>query len=102
MKLEFDAVKPINMNEKLWHNGILTRILPPIFPKTVGRRSLRNRKYAVDVLQLPIRRSRLLSVYRKTCWTHFKADGRGWQTRIDEALRDWIGKAWRDDDQLCY
>ena len=22
---------------------------------------------------------------------HFKADGRGWQTRIDEALRDWIG-----------
>lgn len=23
---------------------------------------------------------------------HFKADGRGWQTRIDEALRDWIGK----------
>lgn len=23
---------------------------------------------------------------------HFKAGGRGWQTRIDEALRDWIGK----------
>lgn len=23
---------------------------------------------------------------------HFKADGRGWQTRIDEALRDWIKK----------
>ncbi|MCY4550428.1 MAG: BrnA antitoxin family protein [Defluviicoccus sp.] len=21
---------------------------------------------------------------------HFKAGGRGWQTRIDEALRDWI------------
>ena len=21
---------------------------------------------------------------------HFKADGRGWQTRIDSALRDWI------------
>ena len=21
---------------------------------------------------------------------HFKADGRGWQTRIDEALREWI------------
>ena len=21
---------------------------------------------------------------------HFRADGRGWQTRIDEALRDWI------------
>ena len=23
---------------------------------------------------------------------HFKAGGRGWQTRIDEALREWIGK----------
>ena len=23
---------------------------------------------------------------------HFKADGRGWQTRIDEALREWIRK----------
>ena len=21
---------------------------------------------------------------------HFRADGRGWQTRINEALRDWI------------
>ena len=23
---------------------------------------------------------------------HFKAGGRGWQTRIDKALREWIGK----------
>ena len=23
---------------------------------------------------------------------HFKAGGRGWQTRIDEALREWIAK----------
>ena len=23
---------------------------------------------------------------------HFKSDGRGWQTRIDKALREWIGK----------
>ena len=23
---------------------------------------------------------------------YFKAGGRGWQTRIDQALRDWIGK----------
>ena len=23
---------------------------------------------------------------------HFKASGRGWQTRIDKALREWIGK----------
>lgn len=23
---------------------------------------------------------------------HFKADGRGWQMRIDKALREWIGK----------
>ena len=25
---------------------------------------------------------------------HFKVDGRGWQTRVDEALREWI----RDHD----
>lgn len=24
---------------------------------------------------------------------HFKAGGRGWQTRIDEALRDWISRS---------
>lgn len=24
---------------------------------------------------------------------HFKADGRGWQTRIDRALREWIAKS---------
>ena len=23
---------------------------------------------------------------------HFKAGGRGWQTRIDSALREWIGR----------
>ena len=23
---------------------------------------------------------------------HFKAGGRGWQTRINDALREWIGK----------
>ncbi|MCY3828651.1 MAG: BrnA antitoxin family protein [Rhodospirillaceae bacterium] len=23
---------------------------------------------------------------------HFKAGGRGWQTRIDDALREWIGR----------
>ena len=23
---------------------------------------------------------------------HFRAGGRGWQTRINEALREWIGK----------
>ncbi len=23
---------------------------------------------------------------------HFRAGGRGWQTRIDEALRDWIAR----------
>ena len=28
---------------------------------------------------------------------HFKAGGRGWQTRIDEALREWIGKRGRRD-----
>ena len=24
---------------------------------------------------------------------HFKAGGHGWQTRIDEALREWVGRS---------
>ena len=30
---------------------------------------------------------------------HFKADGRGWQTRIDEALREWIQNTAPDSSQ---
>ena len=47
----------------------------------------------------PVRRGRPPSAQPKVSTTirlsqdvidHFKAGGRGWQTRIDEALRDWI------------
>ncbi len=46
-----------------------------------------------------VRRGRPLSENRKVSTTirlskevvdHFRADGRGWQSRIDEALREWI------------
>lgn len=47
----------------------------------------------------PVRRGRPPKVRPKVLTTirlsqdvidHFRADGRGWQTRIDHALRDWI------------
>jgi len=46
-----------------------------------------------------VRRGRLMSRNPKVSTTirlsrdvidHFRADGRGWQTRINDALRDWI------------
>ncbi len=49
----------------------------------------------------PVRRGRPPSVRPKVSTTirlsqdvidHFRAGGRGWQTRIDEALRDWIAR----------
>ena len=49
----------------------------------------------------PVRRGRPPVVRPKVSTTirlsqdvidHFKAGGRGWQTRVDEALREWIGK----------
>ena len=48
-----------------------------------------------------VRRGRPLSENPKVSTTirlsqdvidHFRAGGRGWQTRIDEALRDWINR----------
>ena len=50
----------------------------------------------------PVRRGRPRAARPKVSTTirlsrdvvdHFKAGGRGWQTRIDEALRDWIAKS---------
>ena len=50
----------------------------------------------------PVRRGRPRAARPKVSTTirlsqdvvdHFKAGGRGWQTRIDEALQDWIARS---------
>ena len=50
----------------------------------------------------PVRRGRPRAARPKVSTTirlsqdvvdHFKSGGRGWQTRIDEALRDWIARS---------
>ena len=50
---------------------------------------------------VPVRRGRPRAAKPKVSTTirlsqdvinHFKAGGRGWQTRIDAALREWIGQ----------
>lgn len=51
--------------------------------------------------KVPVRRGRPRAARPKVSTTirlsqdvinHFKAGGRGWQTRIDAALREWIGQ----------
>ena len=54
---------------------------PEKFAKTTVRRG-----------RLPVARPKVSTTIRLSpeVIEHFKADGRGWQTRIDEALREWI------------
>jgi uncharacterized protein (DUF4415 family) len=56
-------------------------------------------KADMNVRGKPVRRGRPLAASPKQAVSirlspevirHFRAGGRGWQTRIDEALRDWI------------
>ena len=71
---------------------ILIRTTPPTCPKTAGRRSSRKQPFAVAGHPSP--RPKVSTTIRlsQDVIDHFKADGRGWQTRIDEALREWIRK----------
>ena len=56
---------------------------PEKFAKTTVRRG-----------RPPVARPKVATTIRLSAevMDHFKAGGRGWQTRIDAALRDWIGK----------
>ena len=56
-------------------------------------------KWPEKFKKAPVRRGRPLAKNRKVSTTirlsqdvieHFRSGGRGWQTRIDEALREWI------------
>ena len=58
-------------------------------------------RLAREVSKTAVRRGRPLSENPKVSTTirlsqdvidHFRAGGRGWQTRVDEALRDWINR----------
>ena len=56
---------------------------PEKFAKAAGRRG-----------RPPVARPKVSTTIRlsQDVIDHFKAGGRGWQTRIDKALREWIGK----------
>ena len=56
---------------------------PEKFARTIVRRG-----------RPPVAKPKVLTTIRlsQDVIDHFKAGGRGWQTRIDQALREWIGK----------
>lgn len=63
-----------------------TEVLPGIFPKTVAAAMLKPRgRPRKEVTKSPVNirlSPDVLDAFRST--------GRGWQTRVDEALRDWL------------
>lgn len=91
MKLELDAVEPMNVNEDTTHRGFDPDTAPDLsnngWPEKFANSKVRRGRPPVDSpkVSTTIRLS-------KEVLDHFKADGRGWQTRIDKALREWIGK----------
>ena len=91
MKLKFDAVEPMNVNENTTHRDFDPDTAPDLsengWPEKFAKSKVRRGRPPVDSpkVSTTIRLS-------KEVLDHFKADGRGWQTRIDKALREWIGK----------
>ena len=91
MRMEFDAVKPMNVNENSTHRDFDPDTAPDLsrdsWPDKFARSSVRRGRppAAKPKVSTTIRLS-------QEVLDHFKADGRGWQTRIDEVLREWIGK----------
>lgn len=51
-------------------------------------------KVAVRRGRPPVARPKVSTTIRlsRDVIDHFRAGGKGWQTRIDEALREWIGR----------
>jgi uncharacterized protein (DUF4415 family) len=61
-------------------------VLPEIFPKAVAADMLKQRgRPRKEVTKAPINIRLSPDVVQA-----FRATGRGWQTRVDEALKDWL------------
>ena len=89
--MEFDAIKPMNVNKNSTRRDFDPDTVPDLsgdgWPEKFAKSKVPRGRHPVvsPKVSTTIRLS-------KEVLNHFKADGRGWQTRIDKALREWIGK----------
>jgi len=59
--------------------------LPEIFPKAVADTMLKRGRPRKEITKAPVNIRLSPDVVEA-----FRATGRGWQTRVDEALKDWL------------
>lgn len=62
-----------------------SEVLPEIFPKAVADAMLKRGRPRKEVTKTPVNIRLSPDVVDA-----FRATGRGWQTRVDEALKDWL------------
>ena len=62
-----------------------SEVLPEIFPKAVADAMLKRGRPRKEVTKAPVNIRLSPDVVEA-----FRATGRGWQTRVDEALKDWL------------
>jgi uncharacterized protein (DUF4415 family) len=62
-----------------------SEVLPEIFPKAVADTLLKRGRPHKEVTKSPVSIRLSPDVVEA-----FRATGRGWQTRVDEALKDWL------------
>jgi len=62
-----------------------SEVLPGIFPKAIADAMLKRGRPRKEVTKAPINIRLSPDVVDA-----FRATGRGWQTRVDEALKDWL------------
>lgn len=62
-----------------------SEVLPEIFPKAVADAMLKRGRPRKEVTKAPVNIRLSPDVVDA-----FRATGRGWQTRVDEALKDWL------------
>lgn len=62
-----------------------SEVLPEIFPKVVADVMLKRGRPRKEVTKAPVNIRLSPDVVAA-----FRATGRGWQTRVDEALKDWL------------
>lgn len=62
-----------------------SEVLPEIFPNVVADAMLKRGRPRKEITKTPINIRLSPDVVEA-----FRATGRGWQTRVDEALKDWL------------
>ena len=70
---------------KDWKGAILSRSLPELSDKLAQKRALGRPKSAAPKASTTIR-------FDADVLAGLKATGRGWQTRVNDAMKDWLHK----------